>query len=389
MSPVPVSNPCRILLIDDDVHVRRLFMQFLQREAYLLDEAESGQQGLEKISQNGYDLVITDLQMPEVDGLQILNAARQKDQDVQVLIVTGFGSITTAVYAMKIGACDYLTKPLQSDALLIKVSQALERRRLRRVMREQESRLNEQTRLFQHDMDLARQVQASLVPAVYRSAELEVRVHYRPMLGIGGDFADVYEDGQGQVYLSVVDVTGHGIAAALVVNRVYSELRVHVRAGCTPRQILHRLNDFFLQTFTGISLFLTMICLRCDLKKKKLVYAGSAHPAGLLLSTSPASTRSLISQNRILGFSALPMDQWVEQEIAYTPGDRLILYTDGMVETENGQGEPLALEGLLRIAQTCRSLPAGRATEAMIQQTLAFSDSTPRDDLLLLVADFL
>ncbi|NLP08903.1 SpoIIE family protein phosphatase [bacterium] len=389
MSSVPSHNSSRILIIDDDSHVRRLFMQFLQREAYLLDEAASGRQGLEKISENSYDLVITDLQMPEVDGLQILNAARQKDQDVQVLIVTGFGSITTAVYAMKIGACDYLTKPLQSDALLIKVSQALERRRLRSVMREQECRLNEQTRLFQDDMELARQVQASLVPAVFRSAELEVRVHYRPMLGIGGDFADVYEDGHGLVYLSVVDVTGHGIAAALVVNRVYSELRVHVQAGCSPRQILHRLNDFFMQTFTGISLFLTMICVRCDLKKKKLVYAGSAHPAGLLLSTSPPSAATLISQNRILGFSSLPVDQWIEQEIAYTPGDRLILYTDGMVETENSRGEPLALEGLLHIAQTCRSLPAIQATEAMIQQTLDFSNRAPRDDLLLLVADFL
>jgi len=389
MNPVLPPSPSRILIIDDDVHVRRLFTQFLQRESYFLDQAENGREGLEKISRNGYDLVITDLQMPEVDRLQILHAARQKDPDVQVLIVTGFGSIATAVYAMKIGACDYLAKPLQSDALLIKVSQALERRRLRRVMREQESRLNEQTRLFQHDMELARQVQASLVPAMYRSAELEVQVHYRPMLGIGGDFADVYEDGQGHVYLSVVDVTGHGIAAALVVNRVYSELRVHVRAGCSPRQILHQLNDFFLQTFTGISLFLTMICLRCDLKKKKLVYAGSAHPAGLLLSASPASTATLISQNRILGFSALPMDQWIEQERAYTPGDRLILYTDGMVEIENSRGEPLAMEGLLRIAQTCRSLPATQATEVMIQQALDFSNSAARDDLLLLVADFL
>jgi len=389
MNPVLTPSPSRILIIDDDVHVRRLFTQFLQRESYFLDQAENGREGLEKISRNGYDLVITDLQMPEVDRLQILHAARQKDPDVQVLIVTGFGSLATAVYAMKIGACDYLAKPLQSDALLIKVSQALERRRLRRVMREQESRLNEQTRLFQHDMELARQVQASLVPAMYRSAELEVQVHYRPMLGIGGDFADVYEDGQGHVYLSVVEVTGHGIAAALVVNRVYSELRVHVRAGCSPRQILHQLNDFFLQTFTGISLFLTMICLRCDLKKKKLVYAGSAHPAGLLLSASPASTATLISQNRILGFSALPMDQWIEQERAYTPGDRLILYTDGMVEIENSRGEPLAMEGLLRIAQTCRSLPATQATEVMIQQALDFSNSAARDDLLLLVADFL
>ncbi|OPZ63855.1 MAG: hypothetical protein BWY83_03317 [bacterium ADurb.Bin478] len=60
-----------------------------------------------------------------------------------------------------------------------------------------------------------------------------------------------------------------------------------------------------------------------------------------------------------------------------------------MVETENSRGEPLAQDGLLRIAQTCRPLPAGQATEAMIQQTLDFSNSTPRDDLLLLVADFL
>ena len=379
----------QILIIDDDANVRRLFMQLLSREPYRLVEAENGKQGLSQLAQSAYDLVITDLQMDNVDGLQILQAARKKDRDVQVLIITGYGSVATAVHAMKIGAFDYLTKPIQSETLLIKVSNALQHRRLQLLLREQEKKLSEHNQLMQQDLELARQVQASLVPAPHRTGWISVDVRYHPMLGIGGDFADVYDDGCGHVLLTVVDVTGHGIAAALMVNRIYSEWRLHVRAGRSPRQILHRLNEFSLQTFTGISLFLTMMVVHCDLEQKKLTWAGSAHPSGLLLPQQGPVTFKLPSQNRILGFSGGPVEEFIEQERAWTTGDRLVLYTDGLVETENENGEPLAVKGLTKLADQCRGLTTSAAVDALTQRTIDYGNGKRRDDLLLLVADFL
>jgi phosphoserine phosphatase RsbU/P len=383
--------PCTptILIVDDDVNIRRLFHRFLSRESYRLAEAENGEQALQMLAQDDYDLIITDLQMQGLDGLHILNAAREKDPLLQVLIVTGYGSVSTAVQAMKTGAFDYLTKPVQSDALLIKVRSALEQRRIRHLLIAQQNKLDQQHHLILQDLELARQVQASLAPAAFANDRVDVRVSHRPMLSIGGDFAYIYPDDRDGLYLAVVDVTGHGIAAALIVSRVYGELRLLVRQGLSPRQILYKLNRFFMESFTEISLFLTMICIRCDLAHRKLIWSGSAHPDGLLIPAGPEPVTNLASQNRIIGYDWAGENDFVEQTLSYNAGDRLLLYTDGLIETENNRDEPLSLHGLEKMALQLLQSPAAAAADLLIQKVVAYGSDDPRDDLLLLIADLL
>ncbi len=377
----------KILIVDDDVNIRRLFFRFLSRESFVLAEAENGEQALQQLAQNEYDLIITDLQMHGIDGLQILDTALKKDPLLQVLIVTGFGSVSTAVQAMKAGAYDYLTKPVQSDALLIKVRSALEKRRLRQLLISQQTKLDQQHRLILQDLDLARQVQASLAPAAFADSRIAVHVSHRPMLGIGGDFAHIFPSGHDAVYLTVVDVTGHGIAAALLVNRIYSELRLLVRQDLSPRQILYRLNRFFLDSFTDISLFLTMLCIRCELAQRKILWSGSAHPDGMLIPSCSQPIIHLTSQNRIIGYDQADENDFVEEELSYAAGDRLLLYTDGIIETENDQAEPLAMVGLHHLVEHIHDRPAAAAADLLIQKVVEYGNNEPHDDLLVLIAD--
>jgi serine phosphatase RsbU (regulator of sigma subunit) len=386
--PAECIEATRILVIDDDANVRKLFVQFLSRESYSIDEAASGEEGLARIAEKEYSLVITDLQMQQVDGLGVLQAARQKDEYLPVLIVTGFGSIPTAVHAMKMGAFEYLTKPLQSDTLLIKVKNALERRRLQLQLLQQQQKLDEQRRLFEQDLELARQVQASLVPNVYVSARAEVAVHLRPIMAIGGDQADVYDDGNGHLYLSVIDVTGHGIAAALMVSRVSSELNNLTRRRLTPKQVLFQLNQFCLANFTGTSLFLTIFCCCCDLEKRTLTYSASAHPSALLWRHDDRRFAELASQNRIIGFAPAPEEQFVQETLPFHAADRLLIYTDGLSEAENSDGMTLGKGGLRAMAQRVLTRPPEQAAAHLIEQVVAFGEGETRDDLLVLICDF-
>lgn len=128
----------KILVVDDHLEMARLLADQLSDAGYAVDIASSGAEALALLKQALPDVVITDLRMQGLDGLDLLDAARAIDPGIQVLLMTAFGAIETAIEAMKRGAYHYLTKPFKLDEVLIYVQRALEDRRLReenRVLR--------------------------------------------------------------------------------------------------------------------------------------------------------------------------------------------------------------------------------------------------------------
>src|SRR5712692_6965984 len=101
----------RVLVVEDDPHVRRLYTAVLERVGYRVVEADSGESAEAILRSSAIDVVITDLQMPKPDGLDILRVATGVDPGIHVILVTGFPTVETAVRAMKLGAADYLVKP--------------------------------------------------------------------------------------------------------------------------------------------------------------------------------------------------------------------------------------------------------------------------------------
>ena len=126
-----LEDPCRILVVDDEVNLRAVLKGLLERDGYSVDEAGDGKAGLEKARERGYAAVITDLKMPEMDGAQLLAALKAEQPEVPVVLLTAHGSIQNAVDAMRRGAFDFLTKPFDKDEL----AQVLERAVASRLMR--------------------------------------------------------------------------------------------------------------------------------------------------------------------------------------------------------------------------------------------------------------
>ena len=115
-----------ILIIDDEPLMRISISDALKSEGYNTLSAASGSEGLKAVKDNSYDVVITDLKLPEVDGLQILKACRQFSPGTKVLMITAYASVETAVEAMKQGAYDYITKPFSMDELILTVRRLIE-----------------------------------------------------------------------------------------------------------------------------------------------------------------------------------------------------------------------------------------------------------------------
>jgi len=119
-----------ILVIDDKESMRTMLSDVLTDEGYQVDAASGGKEGLDLARVKGYDLAITDMKMPDVDGLEVLSGLKNLDNDMSVIIMTAYGTVETAVAAMKSGAYDFVTKPFDPDHLTVIVERALENRRL-------------------------------------------------------------------------------------------------------------------------------------------------------------------------------------------------------------------------------------------------------------------
>jgi len=120
-----------ILVVDDDAAMREWVKEDLEDEGFTVETAAGGRAGVERVKEGGIDLVVTDVKMPDLDGLDLLREVREVVPCPFVIVVTGFGSIDTAIRAVKLGAYDYITKPFKIDQLLLSIDKALAERSLR------------------------------------------------------------------------------------------------------------------------------------------------------------------------------------------------------------------------------------------------------------------
>ncbi|MEZ4223697.1 MAG: sigma-54 dependent transcriptional regulator [Polyangiaceae bacterium] len=135
-----------ILVVDDEPNARTALAEILKEEGYSVETAADGFKALSRFEDFGPDLVLTDLKMPGMDGVELLKKLRNHVSDLPVVLMTAFGAVETAVSAMREGADDYLTKPLNTDELVLVLDRCLERLRLRRETHELRSQLAERYR---------------------------------------------------------------------------------------------------------------------------------------------------------------------------------------------------------------------------------------------------
>jgi putative two-component system response regulator len=141
--PAEVAQPTRCLVVDDEPHLRRLLSRLMRSEGFLCEEAENGRVAQEALDRQPATLVLTDLHMPELDGIGLLRHVRATLPDTVVILVTAVADVETAVACLAEGAMDYLAKPFHPDEVRARVRQALEKRRLILENREYHERLEE------------------------------------------------------------------------------------------------------------------------------------------------------------------------------------------------------------------------------------------------------
>src|SRR4051794_19091917 len=126
-----MASKGRSLVVDDEVKARTALAELLREEGYQVETAADGFKALPKLEELEPDLVLTDIKMPGLDGIELMNKVRERDPETVVVLMTAFGAVETAVKAMRMGASDYLTKPVNMDELVVVLAREIDRKRLR------------------------------------------------------------------------------------------------------------------------------------------------------------------------------------------------------------------------------------------------------------------
>ena len=120
----------KLLIIDDEENIRKMLKKSLEAENYQIELALNGEEGLEKVKGGNFDLILLDLNLPGMDGIEVLEQLRAEDNLTPVLIITGYGSVDSAVKVMKLGAIDYLQKPFNPEEIKEQIQQIIDRKEI-------------------------------------------------------------------------------------------------------------------------------------------------------------------------------------------------------------------------------------------------------------------
>jgi sigma-B regulation protein RsbU (phosphoserine phosphatase) len=410
-----------LLVVDDDESNRDLLARRLSRRGHDVVAAADGRRALELVASRPFDVVLLDVMMPEMSGLEVLQALRQTyaPAELPVIMATARNQSDDVVEALRMGANDYVTKPLDFPVVLARVQSQLSLKRAVEEAARLENRLAERNReleglnarlasanrRMERDLHAAARVQESFLPGPSPALPgARCTWVYRPCEELAGDGLNAFPLDGRRSGLYLFDVCGHGVASALLsvsICRVLSPpgdpMSLLVRgpehavtgvdgdSGLTgPAELAERLNAMF--PFDQASQYFTMVygILDLDAEPGGLRYVSAGHPGLVHL---PASGVATVLDGR--GFPVgLAQSAYEEQLLPLAPGDRVFFYSDGILEAADPRGRPFGAGRLLEAVERGRGRPLGRTADVLVDEVVAWcGDAGPRDDISLLAVE--
>jgi phosphoserine phosphatase RsbU/P len=275
--------------------------------------------------------------------------------------------------------------PDGQEYVLLIVTDISAQKRIEEQLRESNAQLEKRQMEIEAELSLAARVQQSLAPQSLVWNDVSVETYYNPARTIGGDFGVVLPHGDEHLSLIMCDVSGHGIGAALMANRIYSETLHQLESKAGPGTMLRRIHDFVYDRLATDSFYFTMAAVRLSMRGRRMAFAGAGHPPAML--ASKGHVRLLDSQNGILGCLSETAPSNSVDEINLEPGDRLVLYTDGLVEVFNNRDDMLGVEGFARLVLESAKLPLPEMRQAVLDSVTTWQHGALADDVSLVLVE--
>src|SRR3989338_4144476 len=190
--------------------------------------------------------------------------------------------------------------------------------------------VEEKNTQIQKDLEFANRIHRTLIPDSIATDRADIAVTYQPASYVGGDYAKFHFAKNDTLIFFIGDVTGHGVASALMVNRIHAEFERLAKEYLKPGELLNRLNEFIHADFTGTGMYLSAFCGMLDFKNKRFIYSNYGHPPQYLFRRALSQITPLAAQTTLLGITHDGVQ--FEHELLFENGDRIFIFTDGITE---------------------------------------------------------
>ncbi|MDH5752760.1 MAG: fused response regulator/phosphatase [Deltaproteobacteria bacterium] len=352
--------PPTLLVVDDDPDILRVVKFYLIKQEYNVLTASCGEEALAILAKNqDVELVLSDVMMPNMSGLELLKEIRSHEvhMDTPVILISAEGETSKKVTGLNLGADDFITKPFNFDELMARVKNHIRLRRLQKevllankIAMEANSKLQQQHDRLLEDLESARSVQMALLPSEYPAHDgFKVGACYLPAERVGGDLFDVVQlNGGRKMGVLIVDVCGHGVAAAFITAMTKLSFQNACRRSLDPSVVLSKMNNELMENIHDG--YVTAFYAVYDYDTHELAYASGGHPPIKIYRPGQKDLITLESQATFLGI--FPDVEYTTDVFQAQPGDRIFFYTDGLYESQNIEGEPFGME---RVASRIRN----------------------------------
>ncbi|MEH6365003.1 MAG: two-component system response regulator RssB [Pseudomonas marincola] len=333
-----------LLIIDDDEVVRASLAAYLEDSGFNVLQASNGLQGLEVFQRESPDLVICDLRMPQVDGLELIRRINALEVEAPVIVVSGAGVMGDVVEALRLGAVDYLIKPLEDLAVLEhsirraldRVNLRLENKRYGEQLEVANRELQASLHLLQEDQNAGRQVQMNMLPETpWQVADLQFSHRIIPSLYLSGDFVDYFRVDEHRVAFYLADVSGHGASSAFITvllkfmttRLLFESKRNGTLPKFKPSEVLGHINRGLINCKLGKHV--TMLGGVIDEQTNRLTYSIGGHlPLPVMYSNGDAQ----YLQGRGLPVGLFDEAEYSDHEIELPQSFSLTLLSDGILD---------------------------------------------------------
>jgi sigma-B regulation protein RsbU (phosphoserine phosphatase) len=375
--PVSCDMTPRILIADDQPDLIDALKLLLKGQGIECDAVTSPDAAVLALESRGFDLVLMDLNYTGDttsgrEGIDLLARVQQLDRLLPVIVMTGWASVDLAVEAMRRGVRDFVQKPWDNAHLLATLWQEIEAGRARRRVDADERR----------ELSEALRIQTRLLPQQVPQIDgWELAVSWQPASGVGGDCFDTIRFSDTRLALTIADVVGKGIPAALLMSNLQAAVQAFASEAAEPQTLCHQVNRVLCGNIAE-GRFISFFYCVLDATAGVLTYTNAGHYQPMLV-RADGSVERLGVGGPVLG--VLGEAEYEQASVAVGAGDRLVLYTDGLTEARDAADEEFGEDRLLAAAVAHRACSAPALQARLTGEVAAFTGGHLQDDATLIV----
>ena len=372
-----------VLVIDDSKLNRAIVRNTLSQLNIRITEASDGLDGLEQLKKKNFDLILVDIIMPNLDGFGFLERYQEflaSDDFIPVILMTGSDDLNSKIKGLNIGADDFLLKPLNEKELTARVRSLL---RLKKAHTE----LFEKNQIIKKELESAQRIQQFIIPKDFSRIEYpRISARYLPIEDIGGDFFDYYRLPNGNLGFLIADVTGHGIPAALVMTMAKMIFSVYSPYFTSTGKIFHTVNNELIGLLLDHQ-YITAFYIIYDRDGNRISFTNAGHTRTQYYRHKTGNILALDTNGLFIGIKN--NGEYGEKSLSVEPGDRLLMYTDGITELKNQSREEYGESRLASFLKCHHELHGDEFCDALLDDLRSFAILERRsDDIAFLNIEF-